>query len=267
MGIADFRMGRMRFLNSVMALAAAMSLLGCMHPLKMPAEALIDTNRIFKTLEAQKISRPRLSGRYKAKATGLKQFLGSVDVIFALQQPSSFYISVPSFFGNPARIVASDGRTIYLLDLSTGNPNYTTLPSTSAALDEWLGLKIEPRDFVDALLGVVELEGASLVDAQIIRRNKRYRAKLRYPNQTHATLELDSDTDDLLLVDVSDAHGRLLHQVSYGNYRDIDGQRFPAQIRIYMKSDTQSIELVLLSEELVFDETPFDASTFQIEEP
>ena len=239
----------------------------CVRPLRMPERDLLSISRIASAIESQKSNRRRLSGIYRARATGIKQFFGQVDLTVAFELPSSFYISIPSFFGMPARVVTGDGRNLYLLDLSGGEALYLIEPSTSETLEKWLGFRIAPRNFVYALLGVVDLQNAVVVDTSLTRNRTRYEVRLKYPDGSKALVELSTDTDDLLSQRVFNDEGKQVYRVDYADFRESRGGRFPWKTTISLERENEALSLTLVGEELNFEEQPFDLTTFQIEEP
>lgn len=238
---------------------------GCLRPLRMPEQELLNTARIAEITQKRNLERQRLSGRFQTRATGIQQLFGKVDLIVALQSPSSFYVSVPSFFEMPARVVTSDGGNLYLLDLSGQGPQYLVKPSNSQVLDEWLGLPIEPTEFVNALLGRLNFENTNLVDTQVSYRRRRYELFFTTGKDRILKAEFDADNDDLLSQTLL-VNNRLFYQIQYSDFRDHKGLRFPWQTEISIRAK-ESIDLQLSAVEIDFPNEPFEIDTFQIEEP
>lgn len=249
------------------ALLAALSFsTGCPPVLRLPENELLDPMRITTMLKDVQEKRPRVSGMYKARATGIKRFFGSVDLTIAAQQPSSFYVSIPSFFGNAARVVTSDGKHNFILDMTDEGPAYAVEPNNAKSFEKWMGFKIQPREFVYALLGLVDLKGASIVDTTLNARKGIYTVKLRYTDGRECYADFDGRYDSLVgLTMLRD--GDRVYNVKYSRFRESTVGRFAYESEVSVMSEQGPGSLILIGDDIKFEDEPFDIDTFQIEKP
>lgn len=256
----------MRLAALLILLPTLFVLEGCPRPLPMPAEQIINTSRITGVIDQNIAKRHRAAGRFKARAAGLKRLFGTLDLTFALQQPSSIYLSIPSFFGMPARLVTSDGQHNYILDMSGTDPLYLVEPHDAGSLQRWIGLPITPREFVFGLLGIVDLQNAMIIDTRLNRSTGTYTLRLRYKNGRECLAEFNFENDDLVSQS-SYRNDDKIYSVAYSDFRDGPAGRFPWHIDVAAKGAQGSVKLTLDGDDLRFPAEPYEIDTFQIEEP
>jgi hypothetical protein len=239
----------------------------CVPALRRPEAEVMSANRIVSVIQSNQEKRQRLSAHYKVRATGIKRIFGTVDFTIVLQQPSSLYLSVPSFFGMPARVITSDGEHNYILDVTDKEPTYLVESSAADTLDRWMGFPVQPREFVFGLLGILDLKNAAIVDISLNHRKNSYTIKLRYEDRRECYAELDADTDELLSQTIY-KDGNKIYALEYSDFRKTKLGRFPWQTQALLNSSNGSAKLVLtVDDDIRFDDEPFEVDTFQIEAP
>ena len=104
---------------------------------------------LFAKVQQVSAQNQQLVGRFKLRGTGVKRLLGSVELDIIAKRPHYFYLSIDSFFKQPARIVTYDGSKLYGLD--------------EEKLVAVLNLDITPEDLTQILLRSADI---SLKDIQ-----------------------------------------------------------------------------------------------------
>jgi hypothetical protein len=123
-------------------------------------------------LLAESDSRLQMSGLFSARGVGLKRFLGSVEMEAIVQAPSSLYLSVRSFFSQPARVLKTSGE---VLDIQ-----------------EMLPIQILPYELVDVILGRVSIgEGRVLELSDTCLRVGRPSGDTEQITSVHSAMRMD----------------------------------------------------------------------------
>lgn len=110
---------------------SALLLTGCLKTMSV---------RPSSQLAKESVTRRQMSGRFLARGVGLKRLLGAVEIDAIVQAPSSVYVSVRSFFSQPARTFVADGDSPIL------------------ELEDILPIEISPHELVDVILGRVSAD-------------------------------------------------------------------------------------------------------------
>ncbi len=144
----------------------------------------------------------QLAGHFKLRGAGLKKLLGSIDLDIIAQKPHFLYLSIESFFKQPARIVTYDGQKLYGLE--------------EDKLEAILTLPIEPKELVEILLR------DSQADPKNIRRLSIQDNTLLIIYRSGNQLSLRvSSAFEIQKRELRDPSGELIYSVSYENFPNL----------------------------------------------
>ncbi len=137
----------------------------------------------------------QISGHFTLKAKGAKRFLGRVELDIIAQNPHRLYLSIGSFFGQPARVITYDGAQIYGV--------------SKEQLEEITQIPVEAPELVDLLLRrppkgssfetapltgqITKIEREGLYSVNYARFPEQYDFEVRHNNKTQALTLTSSD--------------------------------------------------------------------------
>ncbi len=137
----------------------------------------------------------RLSGHFTLRAKGLKRLLGRVELDIIAQHPHRLYLSVGSFFGQPARVITYDGNQIYGV-AEEQLEKITQIPVEAPELiDLLLRRPPEGTSFeTDPLTGqITKIERKNLYSVNYAKFPQQYDFTVRHDNKTHTLTLTSSD--------------------------------------------------------------------------
>lgn len=148
--------------SRILILIALCCFSACRH-VSFRSDQVVSNDELAARLKSRCQTRKQLSGLLTLRATGLKRFLGSVDIDVVAQAKNRIYLGVRSFFGSTQTAFASDGIRQYIFDLSdVAHPRYVVEPLDKKNVDDVLLVPITPEDLVSILLGNLPNDSARL---------------------------------------------------------------------------------------------------------
>ncbi|MEI6805411.1 MAG: hypothetical protein WCK49_02765 [Myxococcaceae bacterium] len=191
---------------------------------------------LLQRIQQESAKNQQLVGRFKLRGTGLKKLLGSIDLDIIVKQPHFIYLSIDSFFKQPARIVTYDGTQLYGLE--------------EKKLEALLTLPVEPSELVELLLR----------DSNIDRKTIQ---KLIFENNTlkitykagHVLSFLINSHYEIQKRELRDNSDQLIYSVIYEN--------FPHRFYLEARYKNQKHAMTLTSEDVKLNQGVFDDKLFR----
>jgi len=239
---------------------------GCMHiPKTLPVE---QSASILEKLDLDARQRQRVSGLFYARAQGIKQFFGGVELDLVAQAPKDLYVSPRTFFGSPAWVFTTNGFDaswiIYDQDL---NNVVSTQGAVDHAMEQLLGMDLDPGELVDILLGKIDSSIGQVVDFKFNEGGEYYSMALKTPSREKISLLLRSTDGVLIEMKKDDERGELKFKVVYSDFRLKDSLSFAHKLTINTGVQFKKAELVLEARDIEVNGAPFSAEMFREIEP
>lgn len=228
-------------------------------PTGVTQESLV--KRLAKSYE----QRRQMTGLFKATQRGVKRFLGSVEMDIAAKAPNFLYVSLRSFFNQPARVFSSDGTTNYLLEMSDPvNPVYRTCPVSSTELEKFIFLPLSPKEAVEVLLGGVRVKESQIKDLVVDENRDRY--TLSFQNEAGLRVEILAKLSDDVILErsFSDKQGQLVYHVKYDNFDVVDGVQIAKNLYFDVHVRGKVHQVRLEAKELNLNGEDLDDTAFRI---
>jgi hypothetical protein len=178
----------------------------------------------------------QLSGRFKLRGTGIKRLLGSIDLDIIAQRPHYFYLSIDSFFKQPARIVTYDGTKLYGLD--------------EEKLDAILNLDITPEELSQILLRNADIDPKNI--KKLTLKDNVLKIILRSGSTLSLWLNSNFDIQKRQLRDNLD---QVIYTVTYEDY--------PKRFYLEATYKNQKHEMSLTSQDVTLNQGVFDEQLFR----
>ncbi len=176
-------------------------------------------------------------GHYKLRGSGFKRMLGSVDLDIIAKKPAYLYLSIASFFGQPARVVTYDGKKLY------GASDYS--------LDEILNMALSPEDLADVLLRSISVKKSDIRTVS----SENGSLQLAYRAGQTLSLTIDPVTFEILTREFRDAEGELIYRVEYKD--------FPKRFDITARYKGSEHSMTLTSQDAQINQGNFDEQLFR----
>lgn len=218
-----------------LVLICLLSLFGCHHTMQSSHQHP-KADLVLNQLEKGSAQTKSLIGHFKLRGTGIKRLLGSIELDIIAKEPHFLYLSIESFFKQPARIITYDGSKIYGL--------------SERHLDKILDLPLEPVDLVGILLRRVSIDRAQ------IKKLVAAKDSLTVQFRSGQKLELSYDTDYAITQrKLLDASGNLIYAVVYKQY--------PKEFYLEASHQDQKHGMTLTSQDVRLNEGSFDEQLFR----
>ncbi len=250
------------------SLLLVFSITGCPKTMRFHPAPHLTSEIILQKLACEGKRRYQVSGTFMAKSTGIKGLLGSVELDVVAKVPAFLYISIRSFFNQPARIFAANSEQMYLLEmLDSAAPHYMVQPVSNQIIEEILSLPLSPKEVVEVVLGIAPVENAKVLDVQLDHTGELYTAKLQ--NLSGRVTEITARVLDHVLVRRTQYNiaGQKIYEVVYHDFSVISGIDFSHRLDFDVNLKNKSHSVILKGESIHFNGERFDDATFQIEPP
>lgn len=179
----------------------------------------------------------QVSGHFQLRAMGLKKLLGKIDLDIIAKQPHYLYLSIDSFFKQPARIVTYDSHQLYGIE--------------EEKLDDILNLAITPEELVEILL-----RNYSHRPKQIRKITPQSNSILiQYHSGNTLLLEIDTGKLQIKKRELRDSFNQLIYSVTYEN--------FPYRFYLEANYKNKNHAMVLSSEDVKLNQGVFDEKLFR----
>lgn len=178
----------------------------------------------------------QLVGRFKLRGTGVKRLLGSIELDVIAKKPHYLYLSIDSFFKQPARIVTYDGLKLYGLD--------------EEKLDAILNLSITPEDLTQILLRGSDIHLKDI--RKLTLESDILKITCRSGNQLSLWINPSFDIQKRELRDSSD---QVIYAVKYENY--------PKHFYLEATYKNQKHAMSLTSQDATLNQGTFDEQLFR----
>lgn len=178
----------------------------------------------------------QLVGRFKLRGTGLKRLLGTIELDVIAKRPHYLYLSIDSFFKQPARTVTYDGSKLYGLD--------------EEKLDAILNLAITPEDLTQILLrsGDIHLKDIR----KLTLENDVLKIIYRSGNQLSLLI---GPRFDIQKRELRDSLDQVIYAVTYENY--------PQHFYLEATYKNQKHAMSLTSQDATLNQGIFDEQLFR----
>ena len=178
----------------------------------------------------------QISGHFKLRGTGLKRVLGSIEFDVIAKDPHQLYLSIDSFFNQPARIVTYDGQNLYGIE--------------EDKLEAILNLPIEPEELVEILLrnyshNPKEIKKMSTKNNQIF---------ILYHSENSLLLDIDPRSHDILKRELRNHSNQLIYSVTY--------EDFPKRFYLEANYKHKKHAMILSSEDVKLNQGTFNEQLF-----
>lgn len=198
-----------------------------------------DTNPqvLLEKIQSNSAQNKQLSGRFRLRATGLKRLLGSIDLDIIAKQPHYLYLSIDSFFKQPARIVTYDGKKLYGIE--------------EEKLESILALPIVPEELVEILLRTYAPDVKSIKKISTSQNT----LQIQYRSGGYLTLTIDLPGLEIKKRELRDKTGELIYAVTY--------EDFPRNFYLEATYKNQKHAMTLSSEDVKLNQGVFDEQLFR----
>lgn len=191
---------------------------------------------LLQKLQLESAKNQQLVGHFKLRGTGLKKLLGSIELDIIVKQPHFFYLSVESFFKQPARVITYDGSQLYGIE--------------ERRLEALLTLPIGPEELIQVLLR------GSEINLKEIKNLKLENTALKITNRSGNTLTLTFNSSyQVQKRELRDSSGELIYSVTYEN--------FPHQFYLEARYKNQRHAMTLSSEDVKLNQGVFNEQLFR----
>lgn len=178
----------------------------------------------------------QLVGRFKLRSTGVKRLLGSIELDIIAKKPHYLFLSIDSFFKQPARIVTYDGSKLYGID--------------EERLDAILNLTITPEELTQILLRSYD------VSSQDVKKLSIEADTLHIAYRSGHTLKLSiSSNYEIQKRELLDSFGQLIYAVTY--------EEFPKRFYLEATYKKQKHAMNLTSDDARLNQGSFDEQLFR----
>lgn len=191
---------------------------------------------LLEKIQFESAKNQQLVGRFKLRGTGLKKLLGSIELDIIAKQPHFLYLSIDSFFKQPARIVTYDGSKLYGLE--------------EEKLESMLTLSIGPEELVEVLLR------SSYVNPKEVKKISSESGKLEIIYRSGNILRLSINQDyQIQKRELEDSSHELIYSVTY--------EDFPRRFYLEANYKKQKHAMNLTSEDVKLNQGVFDEQLFR----
>jgi len=252
--------------KSFAATLCLLLLAGC--PRHIPAVALPkqEVEIALKLLAKENARRHQVQGTLQARFSGLKQFLGSVEIDIIAQAPSRIYVAQRSFFSQPSKLFASDGETSTLLDLADVNkPLYLRSSARSGSIEGMLPIAVSPSDMTGLLLGQAPIVDAQITDA--LTDGSQFQLSLLQPDGRKAVIWIRPSDGLMVASAMFDTRGDMIYHVDYEDMRDEKGVMFAHRWIVRARHGVDEIKLILQAKEIEINGPLFPKEAFSLPAP
>lgn len=253
------------FCKYLIAIIFAVSFLACVHVPKNSPQELAAAHMATEKIAAQSNLRQRVAGLFYARAQGIKQFFGGVELDLIAQKPADLYIAPRSFFGSAAWVFASHGsESSWLIYDEKFNAQITKTNDSEKALTQLLGLPLKVEEIIAILLANIDLRPYTLVNTESDKRAEIL--VLSFTNNSDEKLELSvsSAHNSILELKHFTAKNELQYAVKYGNFASVAGIDFAHKWTIKTGPLYKNVELVLEAREIKVNEEAFPKESFYL---
>lgn len=255
-----------KVLVKVLGLVLILIVSGC--PITMPLKKIeiVTPEIILKKFNADAKKRYQISGTFVANATGIKRLFGSVNLDIVAQAPTSLYLSVRSFFNQPARVIATNGIMVHCLETSSaGTPNYFKHAVDGKEIAELIPLPLTVNEVVEVMLGIVDTKKLTVTNIEMDYRGENYLVTLR--NQKKNITELTVRIVDNVILNrrQKDANNNEIYSVAYDDFHSVKGIDWAHRWNFTVKLKNKSYGVTIKGESIDFNGKLFDEDTFYIE--
>lgn len=178
----------------------------------------------------------QLVGRFKLRGTGIKRLLGSIDLDIIAKRPHYFYLSIDSFFKQPARVVTYDGSKLYGLD--------------EEKLDAILNLDITPEELAQVLLRSADLSPKDIQKLEL--QDDTLKIKLRSGQELSLLI---NPSFDIQKRELRDSLEQVIYAVTYEDY--------PKRFYLEAIYKNQKHAMSLTSQDATLNQGVFDEQLFR----
>src|SRR3989338_6758491 len=179
----------------------------------------------------------QLTGPFNLRGTGLKRLLGNIDLDIIAKNPHYIYLSIDSFFNQPARIVTYDGQNLYGIE--------------EDKLEEMLSLPIEPEELVEILL-----RNYSPYPQEIEKiETQKNQVLVKYHSGNALTLDIDTKTNEIKKRTLINPLGKLIYTVTY--------EDFPKYFHLEANYKNKNHAMTLSGEDVKLNQGVFDEQLFR----
>jgi hypothetical protein len=228
----------------------------------------LDPERARARLEKEGLRRQRVSGLFKARTEGVTGLVASVELDILAEKPSNLHIAVRSFFGQPARVFATDGGTATLYEAgSAEGPLFFQGPVTSSSIGLLLPIPLWPAEAVALFLGVAPAAGARALEMELDDEAGTYIVTLQLPDGGRARVTAGGKNDAMRKCTVWGPDGRLRYRLSYDDHKEVEGIVFAHKWRFEMVRSKGNEVVVLEAKNLELNGEPFDPRAFALTLP
>jgi len=243
-------------------------LVGCPKAMRVSKIPKVTPEIVLKKLEQEVAKRYQVSGTFVARSTGVKKLLGSIEVDLVAKTPQSLYISIRSFFNQPARVLATNDQLIYLLEMQDPlNPKYTVCPNNGEEIETILPLPLTAEEVVEILLGIVSIKDKKINDIEIDYQGETYVAVLEDKQGSKTEITMSMSDNVVLKRARLDKSGRQIYTVVYEDFQEEEGVNFAQRWNFEVNLKNKSYGVTLKGKSIRFNGELFDETTFQIDPP
>lgn len=249
-------------------LLALFLITGCPKTMRFHPTPHLTPEIILRNLADEGLRRYQVSGTFTAKSTGIKRLLGSVELDIVAKVPAFLYVSLRSFFNQPARIFAANGQKMYLLELLDGGaPSYRVEPVSDRAIEETLSLPLCPKEVIEVILGIAPVKDAQVLEVKLDQNGELYTVKLKNLNDKLTDITARVSDHVIMRRTQYDAAGQKMYEVVYSDFSVISGIDFSHRLDFTVNLKNKSYSVILKGEDIRFNGERFDDATFQIDPP
>lgn len=239
----------------------AMNVTGCIHTRRWASHE--EAKIILEEVEMESRRRERVSGLFHARAQGLKQFLGGVEIDLIAQSPSDIYIAPRTFFGTPAWAFASNGLDANWVVFGEHNKSeFSAHGAPEFAVEQTLGIRLKPQEIVDIVLGKVIIGEAKITSFYTDTHNEYHFIRLLTPSEESVELKVSTTDNGMREIVKYSRDSELIYKVHYSDFWTDGGIPFAHKWTIDAKSPTGNTELVLESRNISINGASFPPEIF-----
>ena len=162
----------------------------------------------------------------------------SFNAVVVLKTPDLFRFEILNPLNQPLALITSDGENIYKTDLK--NSSLTVSPISEQASEKLLGLPIVPHELVEIMTGNISFEKTEHHMLQFDKDNNLYILTL-YQNSGDTSNNkylikkywIEQARLIPLKVEASDQSGKILYEVDYSDFLNIDNYPLPGRIECH----------------------------------